>query len=113
MSSSRATHFQAALLVAILALAQAVHADDGENAIGSISGEITYQRDSKRPWRYERYFVADRASRTLGEAVVALRGVRLRNVDRETKPKTSEMNQELFQFTRRRSQFAREIRSSF
>ena len=105
--SRRASLFPIALLFVSLTFCARTNADaddalpviDIVSGVGDVLGEVTYQRDAQRPWRYERYFVTDRKTRTLGEAVVALRSSRLRSVDRDAKPTTFEMNQELFQFT--------------
>jgi plastocyanin len=49
----------------------------GKTAFGAIEGNVIYRADSKRPWRYSRYYIKDAKSGELAEAVVALRGKKL------------------------------------
>jgi hypothetical protein len=67
-----------ALLVAIgwWGLAKIAGAEDvavKTAAAGAIDGAVTYRPDSKRPWRYARYYVKHAKTGELAEAVVALR----------------------------------------
>ena len=58
----------------LFSLAFAVHAQRAANAatVGVVEGTVTYERDRKRPWRYQRYYVKGRNEGPLAEAVVAL-----------------------------------------
>jgi len=47
---------------------------------GVVTGRVIYQPDKARPWRYQRYYVKHKQSGELAEAVVALRGRRLKAV---------------------------------
>ena len=41
--------------------------------LGAVEGTVSYQPDTKRPWRYSRYYVKQAKTGELAEAVVALR----------------------------------------
>lgn len=43
-----------------------------DSHVGTIEGVVIYESDRKRPWRYRRYYVADRKNGHLAEAVVSL-----------------------------------------
>lgn len=65
---------------------------------GSIEGAVVYQKDSKRPWRYARYYL-DRKSGGLAEAVVALRLPRSAKRPAAKQKQTVVIDQKNFQFT--------------
>jgi plastocyanin len=56
-----------AFLSLIIGLAQASAADTG-----TVEGVIKYMPDSKRPWKFSRYYIQSKKDGSLGEAVVAL-----------------------------------------
>jgi len=67
------------------------------SASGTIEGTVVYQADSKRPWRYARYYVKHAKTGELAEAVVAIRGKALSNsLSRE--PQTAVIDQKNFLF---------------
>ena len=64
---------------------------------GTIEGTVTYRRDSRRPWRYGRYYIKDAKTGELAEAVVAIRSRKL--VDANDPPaNTVTIDQQNFQF---------------
>lgn len=65
---------------------------------GVIAGTVTYQPDSERPWRYGRYYVADRQTGALAEAVVAISARSLRNMAPPEEPAVWEIDQKEFRF---------------
>ncbi len=65
---------------------------------GTIEGVVTYEADSKRPWRYSRYYIKNRKAGLLAEAVVALESKSLDKTKRTTQPNTAVMDQQNFQF---------------
>jgi len=64
---------------------------------GAIEGVVTYQSDSRRPWRYSRYYVKPTKIGELAEAVVALRGNGLRS-DSPRQPAPAVIDQKNFLF---------------
>lgn len=85
------------LSVGLCALAS-VNAVADEAATGGITGTVFYQPDSKKPWRYARYYVADAKKGHLAEAVVCLSDRRLRGLKPPTEPRTVTMGQEDYRF---------------
>jgi plastocyanin len=69
-------------------------------ATGTVEGVVTYQPDPARPWRYARYYVKDRKTGRLAEAVVALNGPGLKvDADRDPpKAPAATIDQKDFQF---------------
>jgi len=67
------------------------------SASGTIEGTVTYQADSKRPWRYARYYVKPTKTGELAEAVVALRGKSLSSKS-PREPATAVIDQKNFLF---------------
>ena len=65
---------------------------------GIIAGTVTYQPDSARPWRYGRYYIEDRQTGALAEAVVALSSRSLRNLSPPDEPAEREMDQKDYRF---------------
>ncbi len=65
-------------------------------ATGTVEGTVRYRADSKRPWRYARYYVGDEGK--LAEAVVALRGAALRNLKRSGESSLVVIDQKDFRF---------------
>src|SRR5688572_10519261 len=57
--------------------------------LGTISGTVTYTADPEQPWRYQRYYVKGRDAGPLGEALVVLRGSRLRNWPAPAQPQSA------------------------
>jgi plastocyanin len=82
-------------LVALL-LASFGSAAEVEQSIGAIEGTVTYKADSKRPWRYGRYYIKNSKTGELAEAVVALRAKPA--VDAKRESQTVVIDQENFQF---------------
>lgn len=74
-----------------------LRADDAPDTGGVIEGIVTYQADSKRPWRYSRYYVKHAKTGELAEAVVALRSKALTGIG-ERPPETVTIDQKNFQF---------------
>ena len=68
------------------------------SARATIEGTVVYQADSKRRWRYARYYVKDRKTGYLAEAVVALRGSKLRKWVSPARPTTAVIDQRDFRF---------------
>ena len=83
------------LLIAIGAAGPAARGQQ-PSATGVVEGQVTYQSDPKRPWRYARYYIRDRRAGQLAEAVVALRGRSLRQPPAEAA--TTVIDQKNFQF---------------
>jgi plastocyanin len=85
-----------ALLGLILAVSSGFVAAQ-PNAPGVIEGTVTYQADSKRPWRYARYYVKHPQSGELAEAVVAIRAKAQSNAQ-PRQPQTTVIDQKNFLF---------------
>jgi plastocyanin len=66
--------------------------------VGTISGTVIYTADPEQPWRYQRYYVKGRDAGPLGEALVVLRGSRLRNWPPPAQPQSATVDQFNFQF---------------
>src|SRR5690606_29796479 len=64
----------------------------------TISGTVGYTADPDQPWRYQRYYVDGRESGPLSEALVVLRGSRLRNWPPPAQPQSATVDQFNFQF---------------
>ncbi|MFQ5733827.1 MAG: hypothetical protein ACE5KM_17960 [Planctomycetaceae bacterium] len=73
-------------------------ADKAAGDGGTIEGVVTYRADSKRPWRYARYYVKDRKAGQLAEAVVALSGKGLKKLAPSHRPATAVVDQKNFTF---------------
>ena len=73
-------------------------AADVAEQTGVIEGTVTYRSDTKRPWRYGRYYIKEAASGELAEAVVALRGKKLSGSAAPTEPASVTIDQKNFQF---------------
>lgn len=85
------------LLIGLCALSGVdVVADDATT--GGVTGTVFYQPDSKKPWRYARYYVADAKKGQLAEAVVCLTDRRLRGLKPPTESRTVTMGQEDYRF---------------
>lgn len=82
----------------VLLLQNALPAEETPASTGVISGTVTYQPDPDRPWRYARYYVADRRTGALAEAVVALSGRSLRGLNPPEEPAVREMDQKDYRF---------------
>lgn len=73
--------------------------ETGAPAGGTIAGVITYRADPARPWRYARYYVKDRKTDELAEAVISLvAGASDRGGERRDST-TVVIDQKNFQFT--------------
>lgn len=70
--------------------------DAGNGELGVISGTVIYQPDSKRPWRYGRYYLKQGKDGPLAEALVCLSGKGL--VAKKAKPKKWQMDQKNFEY---------------
>ncbi len=69
---------------------------------GLVEGTIIYERDRKRSWRYQRYYVKGRSKGPLAEAVVALSPLDRNPVfskNRVSKSRTHLVDQKDFRFT--------------
>ena len=66
---------------------------------GAVEGVIHYLPDSQRPWRYSRYYVADRKTGELAEAVVCLSGKSLSGLAPRAKPEEATVDQKDYRFT--------------
>lgn len=64
---------------------------------GTIQGTVVYHADSKRPWRFARYYVKNSKTGLLAEAVVGLKDRQLET--KNLQPKTVRIDQINFQFT--------------
>lgn len=65
---------------------------------GTVEGIITYQADGNRPWRYARYYVKDRKTGELAEAVVSLSGAPADGDGEKYDPVTVVIDQKDFRF---------------
>jgi plastocyanin len=65
---------------------------------GTIEGVIKYSPDSKRPWRFSRYYIQDAKNRFLAETVVALEAPGLSSVAPRPSPNKHTMDQLNYQF---------------
>jgi len=65
---------------------------------GTVEGVIVYQADHSRPWRYERYYVKDRKTGELAEAVVSLTASVSDRGGERRDPITAVIDQKDFQF---------------
>jgi plastocyanin len=94
------THLPTRPFIALLGLMVAVSngfvAADPSGS-GAIEGTVSYQADSKRPWRYARYYVKQPKTGELAEAVVAIRGKALSN-SRPGEPETAVIDQKNYLF---------------
>ena len=70
----------------------------GGERTGTIQGTVFYQSDSKRPWRYARYYIEDRKKGELAEAVIALASRTLEKQERPTASATVVVDQKDFRF---------------
>lgn len=71
---------------------------DADPSKGTVEGVITYHVGGGRPWRYARYYVKDRKTGELAEAVVGLSGAAA-DVDRDKRdPATTVIDQKDFRF---------------
>ncbi len=73
-------------------------AADVAGQMGVIEGTVTYRADTKRPWRYGRYYIKEASTGELAEAVVALRGKKLSGSAAPTEPASVTIDQKNFQF---------------
>ena len=65
---------------------------------GAVEGSVFYLADSKRRWRYARYYIKDRKQGRLAEAIVALSSKSLKLPTTSAKPTMLTMDQEDFRF---------------
>jgi plastocyanin len=65
---------------------------------GTVEGVVTYAPDAQRPWRYARYYIKDKKSGALAEAVVCLSSASLRRGVPAGKPKTWTIDQKDHRF---------------
>lgn len=95
--------FYCALVIANGLSGGLIRANDNDSTdvkaadVGSIEGLVVYRPDSKRPWRYSRYYIKDPKSGALAEAVVAIRGTGLNRAE-SASPATTKIDQRNFQF---------------
>jgi plastocyanin len=64
-----------------------------------VEGVIHYDPDPKRPWRYSRYYVANRKTGELAEAVVCLSGKSLSGLAPREKREEATIDQKDYRFT--------------
>ena len=88
----------AALLIVSLRAVPALGQAPAQTSLGVIDGVVIYQADSKRPWRYQRYYVKDRKQGLLAEAVVALGGTKFTGAEARA-PQTAAIDQKDHRFT--------------
>jgi plastocyanin len=69
------------------------------SSTGAVEGVIHYDPDSQRPWRYSRYYVADRKTGELAEAVVCLSGKSLSGLAPRARPEEATIDQKDYRFT--------------
>ncbi|MDP7018165.1 MAG: carboxypeptidase regulatory-like domain-containing protein [Pirellulaceae bacterium] len=78
-------------------------ADESDSLVdsqrGAIVGSVRYQADTKRPWRFARYYVKRKGQGELAEAVVALRLPRSAKSPPPPQPATRVIDQKNFLFT--------------
>ena len=81
-------------------LAESTEAQTGEtdSAVGAIEGVVIYESDRQRPWRYRRYYVADRKLGRLAEAVVSLATEPLNLRPTQAKPGAWTIDQKDYRF---------------
>lgn len=65
---------------------------------GSVEGAVYYEPDAQRPWRYARYYVHDRDTGELAEAVVCLSGKSLAGLQPRDEPSEFQMDQKDYRF---------------
>jgi plastocyanin len=95
--------FGTAVLLAIFVALSPLPAEESkepEQQAGTITGTVFYDADSKRPWRYARYYVKDSKKGQLAEGVVALTSFAEPKAQtrEDRKPVTVTMDQKNFQF---------------
>ncbi len=66
---------------------------------GTVKGTVLYHADAKRPWRYARYYVKNKKTGELAEAVVALKPLAPQKPEPSNTPATVTVDQKDFQFT--------------
>jgi plastocyanin len=69
------------------------------SATGTIEGTVIYEADPKRKWRYSRYYIENRKKGHLAEAVVGLRGTKLKKLATPSEPKETTIDQQETRFT--------------
>lgn len=83
----------------LLSLSVAVVFASGRAAeTGSVEGIIKYVSDSKKPWKFSRYYIQNPKNGSLAEAVVALEAPNLGNLAPLNSPKKWTMDQINYQF---------------
>jgi plastocyanin len=65
---------------------------------GTVEGVVKYAADSKRPWKFSRYYIQNAKNGFLAEAVVALERPNLGNLALLNSPKKCTMDQINYQF---------------
>ena len=100
MPHTAARLLRAAGLLSLMAIIPgAGTADESASALsGIVEGVVTYAPDAQRPWRYGRYYIADKKSGALAEAVVCLSSPALRRHPANEKPKTWTVDQKDHRF---------------
>jgi len=74
------------------------NAKEKSTELATIGGKITYRIDSKRPWRYRRYYIRSPKTGELSEAVVSLRAKRKQKSQASYKSKTYVIDQKNHSF---------------
>jgi plastocyanin len=70
----------------------------GEDPGGAIAGAVFYEPDAERPWRYARYYIHDRDTGELAEAVVCLSAKSLSGLQPRSEPAEVVMDQKDYRF---------------
>jgi plastocyanin len=96
---SHPTHMKHATFLLLLSLNVAVpFASAAAAETGIVEGVIRYVPDSKKPWKFSRYYIQNLRNSFLAEAVVALEGPSLSNLAPLNSPRKWTMDQINYQF---------------
>ena len=84
--------------VGLSASLEAASCGEKSSNIGSVSGRVVYQADPQRPWRFGRYYIADKKTGALAEGVVCLSSRELRTWPANAKPRKWKVDQKDHRF---------------
>ena len=82
----------------LIAIAVCPELSAADKKTGTVIGVVIYKADAKRAWRYARYYVKNRKTGELAEAVVAISGSGLKKSAPPRKPATVVVDQKNFIF---------------
>jgi plastocyanin len=85
-----------AILAVMLGMGNCLASELDSGTGGVVSGTVIYQPDSKRPWRYGRYYLKQGKAGPLAQALVCLSGKGLEG--KQAKPKKWLMDQKDFEY---------------